>query len=81
MIICSCNVISDHQVRAAMGTAAPPRSLGEFFRQLGKVAPCGRCAPSVKLIMEGSGAATGVKGKRVGAPAKEFEGQTPLARR
>jgi hypothetical protein len=63
-----------------MGTAAPPRSLGEFFRQLGKVAPCGRCAPSVKLIMEGSGAATGVIGNQ-GAPAKEFEGQTPLARR
>jgi bacterioferritin-associated ferredoxin len=69
MIICSCNVISDHQVRAAMAAEVPPRSLGELFRQFGNVALCGRCAPSVKLIMEGPATATRVKGKPVGPRA------------
>jgi bacterioferritin-associated ferredoxin len=44
MIICSCNVLSDHEVRIAMSTAAPPRTTGEFFRYLGCIAQCGRCA-------------------------------------
>jgi bacterioferritin-associated ferredoxin len=56
MIICSCNVISDLQVRAAMATTAQPRSLAELFRHLGNTALCGRCAPSVKRIMEESAA-------------------------
>jgi bacterioferritin-associated ferredoxin len=45
-----------------MATAAPPRSLGELFRQLGNMALCGRCAPSVRLIMEGPAPATSVEG-------------------
>ncbi len=52
-----------------MATAAPPRSLGELFRRFGNVALCGRCAPSVKLIMEGPAPATSVKGKHVGPRA------------
>ena len=52
MIICSCNVLSDHEVRIAMRTAAPPRTTGEFFRYLGCIAQCGRCAWSIKHIME-----------------------------
>jgi bacterioferritin-associated ferredoxin len=52
MIICSCNVVSDHDVRIAMRTGAPPRTTGEFFRYLGCTAQCGRCARSIKWIME-----------------------------
>jgi bacterioferritin-associated ferredoxin len=52
-----------------MATAAPPRSLGELFRQLGNMALCGRCAPSVRLIMEGPAPATSVEGKHVGPRA------------
>jgi bacterioferritin-associated ferredoxin len=66
MIICSCNVISDHQVRAAMATAPPPRSLRELFRRLGDGTQCGRCASSFKLIMKNSADAPTVKRRQVG---------------
>jgi bacterioferritin-associated ferredoxin len=52
MIICSCNVLSDHDVRIAMSVGAPPRTTGEFFRRLGCIAQCGRCAWSIKRIIE-----------------------------
>ena len=52
MIICSCNVLSDHQVRTAMTLGAPPGTIGEFFRYLGSDAQCGRCARSIKRIMD-----------------------------
>jgi bacterioferritin-associated ferredoxin len=52
MIICSCNVLSDHQVRTAMTLGAPPRTIGELFRYIGCDAQCGRCAWSIKRIMD-----------------------------
>jgi bacterioferritin-associated ferredoxin len=52
MIICSCNVLSDHEVRTAIATGAPPRTTGEFFRYFGCIAQCGRCARSIKEIMD-----------------------------
>ena len=51
MIICSCNVLSDHTVRTALTTGAPPRTIGELFRYIGTEAQCGRCAQSIKQIM------------------------------
>jgi bacterioferritin-associated ferredoxin len=53
MIICSCNVLSDHQVRSTLtGTAAPPRSPGQVYGCLGCSPQCGRCASSIKQIMD-----------------------------
>jgi bacterioferritin-associated ferredoxin len=52
MIICSCNVFSDHEVRTAVAVGAPPRTTGELFRYLGCSAQCGRCAWSIKAIMD-----------------------------
>jgi bacterioferritin-associated ferredoxin len=52
MIICSCKVLSDHAVRTAMATGAPPRTIRELFRYLGCNAQCGRCARSIKLVMD-----------------------------
>jgi bacterioferritin-associated ferredoxin len=51
MIICSCNVLSDHQVRAAMTLGAPPRTIGKPFRYVGNDAQYGRSARSIKRIM------------------------------
>jgi chemotaxis protein histidine kinase CheA len=51
MIICSCNVLSDHEVRTAMAADAPPRTAGDLFRCLGCSAQCGRCARSIRRIM------------------------------
>jgi bacterioferritin-associated ferredoxin len=52
MIICSCNVLSDHEVRTAIATGAPPRTTGDLFRCLGCSAQCGRCARSIRRIMD-----------------------------
>jgi bacterioferritin-associated ferredoxin len=52
MIICSCNVLSDQDVRNAMTTGVPPRTIGEFFRYFGCRARCGCCARSVKRVMD-----------------------------
>jgi bacterioferritin-associated ferredoxin len=51
MIICSCNVFSDHEVRSAVVVGAPPLTTGGLFRRLGGRARCGRCAWSIKAIM------------------------------
>jgi bacterioferritin-associated ferredoxin len=53
MIICSCNVISDHDVRAALSAAdALPRTPGQLYRCLGCSAECGRCARTIKKILD-----------------------------
>ena len=50
MIICSCNVLSDHEVRSAVDMAAP-RTTGEVYGCLGCSAQCGRCARTIRQIM------------------------------
>jgi bacterioferritin-associated ferredoxin len=52
MIICSCNVLSDHQVRTAVTAAdTRPRTAGQVYYCLGCSAQCGRCARTIKRIM------------------------------
>src|SRR3954451_16861524 len=53
MIVCSCNVLSDHDVRSAVSVAQlPPRTPGQVYGCLGCSAQCGRCARTIKAIME-----------------------------
>jgi bacterioferritin-associated ferredoxin len=54
MIVCSCNVLSDHDVRAAVSAAADtlPRTPGQVYRCLGCSAECGRCARTIKKILD-----------------------------
>lgn len=51
MIVCSCNVISDHEVRSACAKSAP-RTTGQVYGCLGCSAQCGRCARSIRKIMD-----------------------------
>ena len=51
MIVCSCNVLSDHAVRRAV-TASAPRTTGEVYGCLGCSAQCGRCARTIRKIMD-----------------------------
>ena len=52
MIVCSCNVLSDDDVRAAVSAAADvPRTAREVYGCLGCSAECGRCARTIKRIM------------------------------
>jgi bacterioferritin-associated ferredoxin len=59
MIVCSCNVFSDHQVRSAVAQEA--RRMSQVYACLGCRAQCGRCANTIKRIMdETRGGATGL---------------------
>jgi bacterioferritin-associated ferredoxin len=51
MIICSCNVLSDHDVRSALD-AAGPRTTWQVYDCLGCSVQCGRCAGSIRKIMD-----------------------------
>jgi bacterioferritin-associated ferredoxin len=50
MIICSCNVLTDYEVRYAISTGAP-RSAAHVHRCLGCSAQCGRCMRTICHIM------------------------------
>jgi bacterioferritin-associated ferredoxin len=49
MIICSCNVFSDRDVRAVLNV--PRVSMAQVYRYLGHEPQCGRCACSIREIM------------------------------
>jgi bacterioferritin-associated ferredoxin len=52
MIICSCNVISDRDVRTAIaGADIELRTTYQVFGCLGCNAECGRCATSIRRVM------------------------------
>ena len=50
MIVCSCNVFSDHQVRSTVAKEA--RRMSQVYAHLGCRARCGRCAPAIKRILD-----------------------------
>ena len=50
MIVCSCNVLSDTQVRSAV-TGATPRSAAQVYGCLGCSPQCGRCVATIRRIM------------------------------
>ncbi len=53
MIVCSCNVFSDHDVRATLTSGqAAPRTAGEIYHCLGCSAQCGRCAHTIRHTMD-----------------------------
>ncbi|HEY0290889.1 MAG TPA: (2Fe-2S)-binding protein [Hansschlegelia sp.] len=52
MIVCSCNVLSDVQIRASIGDeSASPRTPGQVYRCLGCSPQCGRCARTIKAML------------------------------
>jgi bacterioferritin-associated ferredoxin len=53
MIVCSCNVLSDHDVRHAVNSADDlPRNAKQIYGCLGCSAECGRCARTIKDIID-----------------------------
>jgi bacterioferritin-associated ferredoxin len=53
MIVCSCNVLSDRDVRTAVsGAAEPLRTAGQVYGCLGCSPQCGRCARTIRRIMD-----------------------------
>ncbi|HWM83319.1 MAG TPA: (2Fe-2S)-binding protein [Pseudolabrys sp.] len=51
MIVCSCNVLSEDAVRTVC-KARSPRTPGQVYGCLGCSAQCGRCARSIRKIMD-----------------------------
>ncbi|MBO0753342.1 MAG: (2Fe-2S)-binding protein [Bradyrhizobiaceae bacterium] len=51
MIVCSCNVISDQQVRTVTAEHAV-RGTSEVYRCLGCSAACGRCVRTIRDIID-----------------------------
>ncbi|NVN87544.1 MAG: (2Fe-2S)-binding protein [Rhodopseudomonas sp.] len=52
MIVCSCNVLSDHDVRSAVCSGGGnARTTGEVYACLGGTAQCGRCVRTIRKIM------------------------------
>jgi len=52
MILCSCNVVSDHEVRnVVMASREQPLSAQQVYGCLGCSIQCGRCAPAIKRII------------------------------
>jgi bacterioferritin-associated ferredoxin len=51
MIVCSCNVISDGKVRAVISTQTFA-STAQVYRGLGHRPQCGRCAGSIRKIID-----------------------------
>ncbi|MFY9655436.1 MAG: (2Fe-2S)-binding protein [Methylocystis sp.] len=61
MILCSCNVLSDREIHAALASGGRP-SVGGVFRSLGCEAKCGRCVRSIAAAIDGSGGVDGCAG-------------------
>jgi bacterioferritin-associated ferredoxin len=58
LIVCSCNVLSDDDVRSAVSASAGlPRTARQVYGCLGCSAECGRCARTInKIIKDALGA-------------------------
>ncbi|MBV9077869.1 MAG: (2Fe-2S)-binding protein [Methylobacteriaceae bacterium] len=53
MIVCSCNVLSDGDVRACLNPGpACPRTAAQVYRCLGCSPDCGRCARTIRTIID-----------------------------
>lgn len=52
MILCSCNVFSEAQVRSAIANSSCRPRLSRIYASLGCTAQCGRCAHSIKSILD-----------------------------
>ena len=53
MIVCHCNVLTDHDVRNVVSAAEnAPRTTGQVYGCLGCSAQCGRCARTIRKIMD-----------------------------
>jgi bacterioferritin-associated ferredoxin len=52
MIVCSCNVLSDAQVKSAIVGGVPRPRMSSIYASLGCAAKCGRCTHTIKSILD-----------------------------
>ena len=51
MIVCSCNVVTDSEIRATLAGGACPRTPFAVYECLGCRLNCGRCIATVRTII------------------------------
>ncbi|HKS61354.1 MAG TPA: (2Fe-2S)-binding protein [Xanthobacteraceae bacterium] len=80
MIVCSCNVFSDRDVRTALDSApARPATANQVYGCLGCSPQCGRCARTIRRIMDealGAAAASCAQGCRVACAHLQADADT-----
>jgi bacterioferritin-associated ferredoxin len=55
MIVCSCNVLSDGQIKACLNPGDDcPRTAAQVYQCLGCSPKCGRCARTIRSIVAGA---------------------------
>ena len=52
MILCSCNVLSERDVRKGLAGCACRPSVGALFRKMGCEAKCGRCTRNIVAAVD-----------------------------
>ena len=52
MIVCSCNVFSEQQIRSALAKAPQRLRMSQIYDCLGGSAQCGQCAHTIRRIMK-----------------------------
>ncbi|MGB8899303.1 MAG: (2Fe-2S)-binding protein [Methylocella sp.] len=62
MIVCSCNVLTDSEIRAALNRGACPRTPFAVYKCLGCSLNCGRCITTVRTIINEANAGTATGG-------------------
>jgi bacterioferritin-associated ferredoxin len=65
MIVCSCNVLSEQDVRTAVRANAPVRTAGQVYGCLGCSPQCGRCARTIRRIMDETLQSSGAAGDQI----------------
>jgi bacterioferritin-associated ferredoxin len=58
VIVCSCNVLSDSQVRSTIASARHCERVKHVYASLCCTAKCGRCVRTIKAILEAGSVAT-----------------------
>jgi bacterioferritin-associated ferredoxin len=51
MVICSCNVLTDREINAALSSSSQPRTPGAVYKCLGCTPNCGRCFATIKALI------------------------------
>ena len=59
MIVCSCNVFSDNEIRRALASGVRPPRVTQVYASLGYARQCGRCARTIRKIMHEAGRSGG----------------------
>jgi bacterioferritin-associated ferredoxin len=69
MIVCSCNILSDHEIRNVVAASREqPPSAQQIYDCLGCGIQCGRCARAVKRIISETSMMAGYREPAFGEP-------------